>query len=85
MLNKGKPLATIDDWSIIEDTLYGVCKQHPSRPELEGHRIRSSTVVAFNEENGYVETLNTVYRLGAKAEDRPYHGKADDLPAGPAL
>ncbi len=91
MIPRGKPVADIDDWAFVDYrgydgdrdavvVLYGVCTRHDARPDLVGKRIRTSTIVKADEAGGNVETLNTIYRLGTKSEDRPAYGKADDLP-----
>ena len=80
----GKGIAKIEDWSLIDHgdftILYGFCTDHSRRQELVHTRIHTSRVVEVNEASGFVETENTIYRLGARAEERPYVGKTDDLP-----
>lgn len=75
-----KPVAFIDDWSVGDwyghYVLFGVCKEHPNRRELEGIRIRSSPIVEERETE--IETVNTVYKLGTKSEERPYGGSEID-------
>ncbi len=78
-----KKECVIQDWAIQVDP-FGKADPYTA-PELipsvltgkvfgherieDGHNIISSPIVKVDIENGIVETMNTVYRVGKKAED----------------
>lgn len=89
---RGKPVAKMDHWSIrghkgsggeLVRVICGICVEHSGRQDLVGREMRSSEIIDINETGGYVETLNTIYRLGIEAEEHPIFGQTDDLPPGP--
>mgnify|MGYP006959932350 FL=1 len=52
--------------------LSGYIKEDPTRRFTIGHHFRSSLIIEVDDENGIVETANTIYRL--------YGGAGEGLP-----
>lgn len=70
MSNTDKIQVTIEDWEVVNyfgcERLAGKCFGHPKFPQ--GHDIFTSQIVKMDVEAGWVETMNTVYKLGKKAQ-----------------
>lgn len=56
-----KQEALIRNWQIDGEVLIGEVYGHPRI--IDGHRVRTSTIVKFNKKAGIVETLHTYYKL----------------------
>lgn len=71
-----KPRAKLEDWSIGsyegKQVLFGFCTEHPTKPHLEGHRVRTSEILkmVLGKHESFAETKNTIYELGARSEWR---------------
>ena len=56
-----------DPWTppeLIPRVLYGDVYGHPKEALPDGHEIRTSRVLHLDLDNGWAETLNTIYMLG---------------------
>lgn len=66
----GKQTATLECWVAVPDThnpsfFTGHVLNHPRQHHFTpGKRQATSAVVAFDLDNGLLETRNTIYRLG---------------------
>lgn len=62
-----KKQCRMEDWQIIDYRLHGKIYDHPHFPD--GKQVRTSIILSAPDEadrNGYIETRNTIYKLGKK-------------------
>jgi hypothetical protein len=64
-LSMEKPIATLDKWQDWGDYFMGQVKDHPRQDEFEAEVQLTSKVIKRGE--GWIETQNTIYKLGTKA------------------
>lgn len=58
----------IEDWSVYGNMVYGVIYDDPRGYFRSGDSIRTSYIANLDEENGVLETRNTIYKLGNKSK-----------------
>lgn len=66
-----KNTATLENWQPWPDeenptVFFGTVSNHPRQEEFLAPMQRTSYVVAWDRENGLLETRNTIYRLGER-------------------
>lgn len=74
LLTPAKGNAKISNWTAIPNKknprfLIGTVTHHIRQGEFQATTQRTSSIVSFNFEEGYVETLNTIYTLGEEQEE----------------
>lgn len=70
-MEKSKPVAELRRWKACLYRKYFIGDVYGHPLFLDGTRIRTSRILWRNKEEGWAETLNTVYMLGDKLEEAP--------------
>lgn len=63
MTNKEKPRAHMEEWTIVNNHLYGKVSHHPRQETFSANVQKTSAIVScyINGTRKEVETLNTIY------------------------
>lgn len=62
-----KYTATINNWFVMGDCIWGNVTEHSVRKFDPDNLQRTSTLISIDEEAGVAETINTSYTLGTKS------------------